>query len=162
MKYDNLSIRRRDRLLPESDALTLLRTAEYGVLSMVAETGGGYGIPVNFVWNGETSIYIHCAPKGRKLRCIEQCDGVSFCVIGRTNPIPDQFTTEYESIVLCGTAHIGLTPEERTKALELLIDKYATEYQELGNKYIEKSFHRTEIIRIDIDVWSGKCKRIEI
>jgi len=24
----------------------------------------------------------------------------------------------------------------------------------------EKSFHRTEMIRLDMDSWSGKCKRV--
>lgn len=31
----------------------------------------------------------------------------------------------------------------------------------IGTKYdAEKSFHRTENIRLDIDSWSGKCKRV--
>ena len=66
MKYVNETVRRRDRLLDEERALELLKDGEYGVLSMVSE-GGGYGIPVNFVWDGKNSAYIHCAPEGRKL-----------------------------------------------------------------------------------------------
>lgn len=62
MKYNNETVRRRDRLMDETRALELLRTSEYGVLSMVAD-GGGYGIPINFVWDGKDSIYIHCAQK---------------------------------------------------------------------------------------------------
>ena len=31
---------------------------------------------------------------------------------------------------------------------------------ETGLKYAEKSFHRTEIIRIDLESMSGKCKRV--
>ena len=61
MKYVNDTVRRRDRLMDEARALELLRNGEYGVLSMVSE-GGGYGIPVNFVWDGKNSAYIHCAP----------------------------------------------------------------------------------------------------
>ena len=75
MKYVNNRVRRQDRLMDEQRALELLRDGEYGVLSMVADDAG-YGIPVNFVWDGDHSVYIHCAPEGRKLQAIEH---VSIC-----------------------------------------------------------------------------------
>ena len=70
MKYNNDNVRRQDRLLEEDRAYALLREGEYGVLSMTTPTGGAYGIPLNFVWDGQENIYIHCAPQGRKLDCI--------------------------------------------------------------------------------------------
>lgn len=121
--------------------------------------GGGYGVPVNYVWDGVNSIYIHCAPEGRKLRCIEQCGIVSFCIVGTTEVQPAQFTTLYESILLNCRAHTGLSPQERWNALEYLLDKYSPEDKVVGRQYAEKSFHRTEIIRLDIVSWSGKCKQ---
>ena len=62
MKYINDTVRRQDRLLDEARSRELLETAEYGVLSMVDDDGQAYGIPVNFVWDGENKIYIHCTP----------------------------------------------------------------------------------------------------
>ena len=76
------------------------------------------------------------------------------------NLLPSKFTTEYESIVLKGTAHIGLSPEERMRALVLLVEKLSPDDVEIGKKYAEKSFHRTEIIRLDITEFSGKTKRM--
>ena len=67
MKYNNDDVRRRDRLLSEQRATELIRIAEYGVLSMIDEDGLPYAIPVNHVWDGEDSLYIHCAPEGKKL-----------------------------------------------------------------------------------------------
>lgn len=160
MKYTNESIRRQNRLLEEEKAIALLESGEYGVLSMQAEEDGAYGVPVNYVWNKDHSIYIHCAPEGRKLRCIKHCNRVSFCVVGKTHVISNQFTTEYESVVLKCQAHIGLNEEERMHALHLLIDKYSPDDKVTGAKYAEKSFHRTEIIRLDITEASGKCKRV--
>lgn len=161
MEYSNQHIRRQDRLLEEEKAVLLLREGEYGVLSLLAEGNEPYGIPVNFVWNGESSIYIHCAPEGKKLQCLEACGRVSFCVVGKTKVLSDKFTTGYESIVLRGKAYTGLSSEEKMQALTLLLDKYSPQDKVIGLKYAEKSFHRTEIIRIDIEEWSGKCKRVE-
>ena len=103
---------------------------------MIDEDGRPYGIPVNHVWDGDSCLYIHCAPH------------------------PSKFTTEYESVVLRGTAHVGLTAEERLKALSLLLDKLSPNDKMVGMKYAEKSFHRVEIIRMEIEEYSGKCKKL--
>lgn len=78
MKYNNDNVRRQDRLLEEDRAYALLREGEYGVLSMTTPTGGAYGIPLNFVWDRQENIYIHCAPRGRKLDCIAPLSGGVF------------------------------------------------------------------------------------
>lgn len=161
MKYVNETVRRQDRLLDEASACQLLREGEYGVLSLIDEAGGAYGVPLNYVWDGGKYLYVHCAPAGRKLRCMAYCPDVSFCVVGRTRVASSRFTTAYESIVLHCLAEIGLTPEEKKQALDLLLDKYSPNDKEIGRKYAEKSFHRTEIIRLTVKEYSGKCKRIE-
>ncbi len=160
MHYSNQQVRRQDRLLPEARALELLKTGEYGVLSMCCTDGGSYGIPLNFVWNGEASIYIHCAPVGRKLKCLDANPSVSFCIVGKTHVISNQFTTEYESLVLECHAHRGLPDEERREALMLFLKKYSPDHVATGEKYAEKAFDRTDIIRLDVRQWSGKSKCI--
>lgn len=161
LKFDNTAVRRRDRLLDETQARELLRCGEYGVLSMQAVEGGGYGVPVSYVWDGEGAIYVHCATEGRKLRCVDRVPEVSFCVVGRTEVFPGKFTTAYESVVIRARAVRGLDEAERWRALRLLLGKYSPEDLERGLSYAEKSFYRTEILRLDILATSGKCKRIK-
>lgn len=158
MIYDNRNVRRQDRLLPEERAFQLLKQGEHGVLSMVDTEGKPYGIPVNYVWNGEEAIYIHCAPEGKKLRCLHQSPFASLCIVGHTNVIPDKFTTNYESIILSCRAETGLEAEERMEALHLLIDKYSPQFKEVGATYAKGSFHRTEIVKLSIISFSGKTK----
>lgn len=160
MIYDNSAVRRQDRLLDESDARILLKHGEYGVLSMTDPEGAPYGIPINYVWDGNDHIYLHCAPTGRKLQCIGQQAEVSFCVVGRTNVVPHKFTTGYESVVIKCQARIGLSAEERMNALRLLLEKYSPNDLVIGLKYAEKSFHRTEIICLDLKEFSGKQKKV--
>ena len=160
MKYVNDTVRRQDRLMEEARALELLRDNEYGVLSMQDCDGSGYGVPLNYVWDGDHSIYIHCAPEGHKLKALEQNQRVSFCIIGHVHLLPRNFTTEYESVILRGEAHLHLSPEEMMRALHLLVDKLSPEFKDIGYKYSEKSFHRVNIIRVDFTEFSGKCKRV--
>ncbi len=161
--YNNQNIRRQDRLLNETQANNLLKTGEYGVMSMVTPEGNGYGIPLNYAWDeNQNSIYIHCAPEGKKLNCLASNPHVTFIVVGHTTVIPNRFTTNYESIILTCTAQIQLTPEERMKALELILDKYAPADKQVGMQYAQKSFHRTNVIRLDITSASGKCKDVKI
>ena len=160
MTFDNSDVRRQDRLLDEEQAAALLRRAEWGVLSMCDAGGTPYGIPVNYVWDGDSALYIHCAPEGRKLRCLDQEPKVSFCIVGNVNLLPSKFTTEYESIVLTGLAVRHLDEKQRHHALELLLEKLSPDDKQVGMKYAEGSFHRVEIIRLDITSWSGKRKAV--
>jgi len=161
MIYSNSDVRRNDRLLDEPLATKLLETGEHGVLSMYSEETGAYGIPINYVWDGTEFIYLHCAPDGRKLQCIDENNIVSFCVVGKTDVISEKLTIEYESIILQCLAHRNLDKDERMNALSLILDKYSPQDKTIGMKYAEKSFQRTEIIRLDIKRWSGKCKSLK-
>lgn len=163
MEYNNDDVRRQDRLLSEDEARELLRNGEYGVLSMVDGTGDeavAYGVPVSYVWDGGDALYVHCAKEGRKLRCLADNARVSFCVVGQTRVIPDKFTTAYQSIVLDCRAATELAEDERRKALQMILDKYSSDYAEIGRKYAERSFPRTEVIRLTVERWSGKSKRM--
>ncbi|OAM87982.1 pyridoxamine 5'-phosphate oxidase family protein [Termitidicoccus mucosus] len=151
-------VRRQDRLLDAAGQERLLDTGEYGCLSMNSEAGG-YGIPISFVRDG-ARIYFHCAPVGRKLDILARDSRVSFCVVGKTQVIPHQFTTAYESVIVFGRVATGLPDEERRAALRLLVAKYCPEYKELGETYMEKSFHRTAILRLDIERQTGKAKQM--
>ena len=161
--YNNDFVRRRDRLLGVERAAALLRRGEYAVLSMVEERGGspaGYGLPVSYVWDGGSRIYIHCAPQGHKLRCLDAVPEASLCVVGRTRVLPQKFTTEYESVLLRGTVSRGLPDSERMEALRMIVGKYSPGHEAVGMKYAAASFSRTEVLRFDIVSASGKCKEV--
>ena len=154
-------IRRKDRIWETTEAVRLLEEGEYGFLSMQGTDGYGYGIPISFVKEGE-HLYFHCAPEGYKLECLRQSPKVSFCVVGATQVIPQKFTTAYESVLAFGSMQTELPEEERRHALRLLTDKYCPDYREIGEKYIEKSFHRTRILRLDIETVTAKSKKDQV
>lgn len=157
MRYDCHDIRRQDRLLDESRAREVLQAGEYGILSMATEQGG-YGVPINYALVRDT-IYLHCAPEGRKLRAISADERVSFCVVGHSRVVSEHFTTEFESVIVQGRARVVEAENERRMALRAIVEKYSAEHIEEGLKAIERSIHRTAIIAITVDSFSGKIKK---
>lgn len=154
-------VRRQNRILEDKNRIAeLLQTSEYGFLSLgTAPNGYGYGIPLSYAFDQETnSLYFHCAPDGQKLDMLKENSKVSFCIVGITRPIANQFTTLYESVIAFGNADINLSDDEKRKALRLLIQKYSQGFEEIGESYMEKSWKRTAAFKIKIEHVTAKAK----
>lgn len=154
-------VRRQNRLLEDENRIKeLLNISEYGFLSLGTDGNSyGYGIPISYAYD-ETSnaIFFHCALEGKKIDLLRQNNKVSFCVVGKTQPIANQFTTLYESIIAFGKATLDLSDDEKRTCLRLLVKKYSPEYEELGEKYMEKSWGRTAAFKISIEHVTAKAK----
>ncbi len=157
MPYDNSIVRRQDRLLDEACARELSAGSGFGFLSPGEDA---CGIPVNYIWNGESPLFILCVHGERKLRCIGRNDRLSFCLVARTGVRPAQSTTVCESIVPDRRVRCGLPPEKRTTTLQLLPAEYAPAHRQMRRRVAETSFARTEIVRLGIVPLSGKTKRV--
>jgi uncharacterized protein len=151
------NIRRKDRAINESEAITLLSSCEYGVLSTVNKDGQPYGVPLNYVYKND-SIYFHCARVGYKIENIENNPKVAFCVVGNTNVLPSKFSTQYESAMAFGVAS-EVQGAEWENALVWLLEKYSPEFIEEGEKVIKKQEKATKVIKIEINQISGKAHR---
>lgn len=150
-------MRRKDRLLEKADALDILKKCSYGVLSMVSPNGHAYGVPLSYVYVND-SIYFHCALEGSKLENIQNNNNVSFCVVGDTLVLPDKFSTNYESVVVFGTA-MEVHDDEKNEALLAFIDKYASQFLEKGKEYIHNAGSKTKVIKLNIEHMTGKARR---
>ena len=148
------TMRRKDKEMETDDAIELLKSCEYGVLSTIDNDSQPYGIPLNYVYK-DNHIYFHSALTGQKIENIKYNPNVSFCVVTDTKVLSSKFTTEYKSVVAFGIASEahGL---ERSNALLWLIEKYSPEYVEEGKIYIEKYDKVTKVVKISIAHISGK------
>jgi nitroimidazol reductase NimA-like FMN-containing flavoprotein (pyridoxamine 5'-phosphate oxidase superfamily) len=63
-----------------------------------------------------------------------------------------------ESIVLECKAFRNLPDDEKMKAFGLILDKYSPDEKIKGMQYAKDAFNKTEIVRLDIENWSGKSK----
>jgi nitroimidazol reductase NimA-like FMN-containing flavoprotein (pyridoxamine 5'-phosphate oxidase superfamily) len=151
------NIRRKDREISIQEAIKILDSAEYGVLSTVDKEGQPYGVPLSYVYRN-SCIYFHCALIGQKLDNITNNPRVSFCVVGKTKILQDKFATEYESAIAFGLAS-EVYGNERYNALMWLLEKYSPDFIKEGKQYIELKDKSTKIIKIEISHISGKARR---
>ena len=147
-------IRRKDKEIGRDEAVNLLRTCAYGILSTADNDGQPYGVPLNYVYK-DNCIYFHCALNGHKIENIHENPKVSFCVVGDTNELPSEFSPSYVSAIAFGIASEVLGTE-RYNALIGLLEKFSPEFMDEGKKYIEKLDKATRVIRIEVQHIRGK------
>ncbi|MCU0559636.1 MAG: pyridoxamine 5'-phosphate oxidase family protein [Desulfobacterales bacterium] len=150
-------MRRKDRRITEAETFSILEKGEFGVLSTASATNEPYGVPLNYCVIGQ-SIYFHCAREGRKLDHIAANPRASFCVVGATRVLPDQFGTQYECCIVEGSVSEALGAEKQ-RALEGLLHKYSAAYFPEGLNYIERLGNQTRVFRIALESVSGKARR---
>ena len=155
--YTTRNLRRQDRAMNENDARLLLREATYAVLCMENINGGGYGIPINYVWDGEDFIYFHCSGMGHKLRCIQSNPKVSLVVMKEPSVLCEKFSMAYSSLIVQGNVSIVYDLEEKRKALTLLIQRMTPQHIERGVQYINRAIDDTTVLRLTISEFSGKA-----
>jgi len=150
-------MRRKDRLITNTETLSILEKGEYGILSTASFNNEPYGVPVNYCLIDEC-LYFHCAIEGRKIDNINNNPRVSFCVVGKTEVLPDKFGTKYESCIVQGVASESFGNEKQL-ALEGLIHKYSGNFVSEGLNYIEKLKDKARVYKITIESISGKARK---
>ena len=150
-------LRRKDRAISHEEAVAILNKAEYGVLSTVTENGEPYGVPLSFCFI-DRCIYFHCAVEGQKIDNMKHNKSVSFCAVGNTEILPDQFGTKYESVVVSGEVE-EVFDMNKQLALEGMLHKYSSEFFDKGIKYIENLTEKTRAFKINIKKLTGKARK---
>lgn len=150
-------MRKKERQFTEEEARKILLEGEYGVLSTKEKDGYAYGVPINYAYKNN-KIYFHCAKEGFKVDNISYDNRVSFCVVGKTELLPEKFSTKYESAIVFGRAS-EVEGEEKKEALLSIIEKYSSEYMEEGRKYVMASADHSKVYQIQIEHITGKGRR---
>ena len=149
-------MRRKDKMMPQADAVALLEKVQHGVLSTVGEQGP-YGVPISYVLDGG-SIYFHSAITGHKLDNINYDPRACFTVMESGEPfdIDRGFTLAYRSVIVFGELTVVKDDGERASALEKLIRKYFDVPATRIADYLAIDMHRTAVFKLNINELSGK------
>lgn len=151
-------MRRRNKQLPDDEALRVLSEGDYGVLSVIDESGYPYGVPLNYAYH-DGKIYIHCAlNEGQKVKDMRAEDRVCFSVTTRSVVLAEKFSTDFESVIVFGRA-AEVFGEEKNAALLALIEKYSAEFMEKGRAYIARAADKTGVYAVTIEHITAKATK---
>ncbi len=117
-----------------------------------------YITPVNYVYDND-KIYFHSAHEGRKIENIKHNQQVCFEIDKIISIIPGMrmpcgSTTEYKSVIVFGDVRVVVDINEKTDALNKLIEKYAPEAPRLPHS--SEAADRTNVLVIDIKEITAK------
>lgn len=163
------TMRRSDRAVEDEAWIKqFMQAAAAGTLATVQE--GQPFINTNlFVYDpDEHCIYTHTAHVGRTRANVERDNRVCFSIMemGRLLPANEalEFSVEYAGVVVFGTVDVIDDDDDATRALQMLLDKYAPHLTP-GVDYrppVEAELRRTAVYRINIEDWSAKKKEVDV
>ena len=147
-------MRRFKQQIPEADAKKILREATNGVLCITDYDNRPYGVPMSFIYDGDRSIYFHCALSGRKVACIKHNPNACFTIIDQDEIHPEEFTTYFRSVIVEGSIKIIEDRNKMIEALRLLSTKYSPGID--CEPEIKKGIDRVLILKLEIESITGK------
>ncbi|MCI8653117.1 MAG: 5-nitroimidazole antibiotic resistance protein [Angelakisella sp.] len=148
-------MRRKKQLLPEEEAIAILKEGTFGVLALSGDDGYPYAVPISYVYEGG-KLWFHCAKSGHKLDAIRREPKASFCVTAQDKVVPEEYTTYFRSVIAFGTIRV-LEGEEMRPAIERLALKYSPlESEESRREEIEKTWKALCILELEVEHLTGK------
>lgn len=156
------TMRRADRQLTEKEAFEILNKAEYGTLSTVGPDGEPYGVPLTFAVEPDATapagvnLVFHVAVEGRKLLNLEAHPEAHFVAVAQTRVLPEEFSIEYQSVMVQGTVERIMDRNEKIAILLRITDKYAPVFRKEAEAYADRAVDRTVILRLRGTAFSGK------
>ncbi len=118
------AMRRKQQALSQEDCEAVLHQGTSGVLALSGDDDYPYAVPISYVYDG-SKLYFHSAKSGHKLDFIKRHPKASFCIIGRDQVEPEEYTTYFQSVIVFGTIRILEDDKEKWAAIEKLAVKYA-------------------------------------
>ncbi len=150
-------MRRKEKKLSDEEATEILNSGEEGVLATIGKDNYPYAVPLNYAYHNN-GIYFHCATSGHKIDNMNHNSKVSFCVVKDTQIIPKEFSTNFKSVVLFGTA-MELLGDEKQEGLMVLVRRLSSDHVKAGEKYIKNAMDKTRVFKINIEHISGKIAK---
>ncbi len=135
----------------------IIRRAAVGRLGLAAD-GEPYVVPLNFAYE-DGRIFFHTGLEGRKLEMIKKNPRVCFEVDEQAEVVVNEqaclSTAYYYSVIAWGTARLVDGAEDKMRALDLLVTKYAgpTRCEPIP----EHALSIVNVCEIEIDTMTAKA-----
>ena len=148
-------MRRKDRQLTAEEAWAIVEKCSYGVLTMTAEDGTPYGVPLNYARCGE-SLYFHAAMEGKKTDALRKNPQVCLVCVDRADVVEEKYTTRYASAMVFGTAVEVTEEQEKLTGLRCICQRHAPTNMAIFDEYATPRMMRTAVWKITAERITGK------
>lgn len=148
-------MRRKDRELTDRDAMTAIIDECQTVHLGLAGPDGPYVVPMCFAFDG-VAVYLHCAREGRKTDMLREdsrvCLEFSIPDGVKGSDIASGWSMYYRSVIATGRAEILTGREEKSLALEMIMQKYSGRKWKIDGPRMDG----TCVIRVAVESMTGK------
>ena len=149
-------MRRHEREITDREEMEAIIQRAQVCRIALSENDEPYIVPVNFGYESN-SLYFHCAAEGKKLDMIRLNGKVCFEMdidhqIVKSAGRPCECSARYRSVVGFGRAFVVDDLQERSRALNVIIQHYGSDRYDFSEKELE----RVHIIKIEIHSMTGK------
>jgi nitroimidazol reductase NimA-like FMN-containing flavoprotein (pyridoxamine 5'-phosphate oxidase superfamily) len=117
-----------------------------------------YLVTVNYAFDqNRDCFYFHCATEGRKLDMLEANPQVYGQILEDLGYLVGKCDHSYRTVQFEGSAALVADPEEKLRALEMLVDALEPDPASVKARLLrDADINRVAIVRIDVSSWSGK------
>lgn len=149
-------MRRSDKEIKDEKILKIILEKALICRIALCDDGEPYIIPMNFGFK-DNYIYLHSASEGRKIELLRRNNGVCFEMEYKTELLKDkkpcQWGMKYYSIIGWGKAKFIEDFNEKIKALDIIMDKYAPNQI---FQYDDQMVKILSILKVEINELTGK------
>jgi nitroimidazol reductase NimA-like FMN-containing flavoprotein (pyridoxamine 5'-phosphate oxidase superfamily) len=155
LNQEALELRRKEKeIIDKSEIESIIGNSLVCRLGL-ADDGTPYIVPLCFGYK-DNCLYFHSAKEGRKVEILKQNNQVCFefdiTPEVKTGKTACAWGMKYQSVIGFGKALFIEDPEERRKALDVIMRQYADGVFE----YSAKSFEKALVIKVEIESMTGK------
>lgn len=154
-------MRRKDREAPAEIGLEIVDKCVYATLGCANADGSPYCVPLSIAREGE-NVYFHCATQGKKLDNLRRDNRVCVSCVGNTAYPPGEFTVDFESAVIIGSASEVSDNDEKIRALKLLCERHTPDNMSNFDQAIKSSLKITGVWKIKIEEITAKKKGLRL
>jgi nitroimidazol reductase NimA-like FMN-containing flavoprotein (pyridoxamine 5'-phosphate oxidase superfamily) len=143
--------------LTDDECREILVRAPRGVLSLIGDEGYPYGLPINFLFDGD-KVYFHSARIGYKIDALKACNKASFCVMDEGTPEGNNWWLVFRSVIVTGTIRLMDFDETARAKLIALGNKYYPDERDVLSE-VEKTKNSVQMLELSIESMTGKTVR---
>jgi len=150
--------RRRDKNMEDpEDLLSVIRSGKHVTLAMCRD-GKPYLATMNYAFDeAARCFYLHCSRKGKKIDYLRANPVVWGQILEDLEYLDGKCDHAYRTVQFLGRVEFVEDPEQRCRALSLMIDQLESDPEPMKKKHVRESDTKgVGILRIRVEAVTGK------